>query len=112
MIYSEEVEKMCALLEKAASLVLFVLKVQGERQAVLQLGSEILDVPVLHALEPAGKIVHKGFGLVGRSFPVACSPRSEGRGTEAVAAHRRGLRSRSRAGESPRESALRAGEVA
>ena len=54
--------------EKAASLVLFVLKVQGERQAVLQLGSEILDLPVLHAFEPAGKVVHKGFGLVGRSF--------------------------------------------
>ena len=46
--------------EQAAALVFLVLHVQGQGQAILQLGAEFVQLHIFHTLQPATEIIHEG----------------------------------------------------
>ena len=51
--------------EQAAALVLLVLHVQGQGQAVLQFGAELVQLHIFHALQPAAEVIHEGIHFGG-----------------------------------------------
>ncbi len=59
-------EALRELHKEAAALVLFVLQIQSDGQAVLQLGAELVEFAVLHARKPAGKVGQEGVYLGSR----------------------------------------------
>ncbi len=61
-------EALGQLQEQAVALVLLVLQVKGEGQAVLQFGAKVAHVPVVHGGEPAPEVRDEGFGLGVRGF--------------------------------------------
>ena len=54
--------------EQAVALILLILHVQRQRQAILEFGTKVLQITVIHACEPVPEVVGKGLRLLVRRF--------------------------------------------